>query len=67
MARPLTPKLSPELIARAALAMVDAHGEFTVPALAKQLKVSPSSLYNHVEGKGDIIELMRGTAVAQID
>jgi len=67
MARPLTPKLSPELIARAALAMVDAQGEFTVPELAKRLKVSPSSLYNHVTGKGDIIELMRGAAVAQID
>jgi len=67
MARPMSPKLSPALIAEAALAIVDAHGEFTVPALAKQLKVSPSSLYNHVSGKADIIELMRGAAMSHID
>ncbi|WP_125616881.1 TetR/AcrR family transcriptional regulator [Specibacter cremeus] len=66
MARPLTPKLSPARIAKAALELVDAHGEFTVPDLAKRLKVSPSSLYNHVDGKADIIELMRGQAVGAI-
>lgn len=67
MARPLNPKLSPARISRAALELVDARGEFTMPELAKRLKVSPSSLYNHVSGKGDIIELMRGAAVAGID
>lgn len=66
MARPLTPKLSPALIAGAALALVDDRGEFTVPELARKLKVSPSSLYNHVSSKADIIELMRGQAVASI-
>jgi AcrR family transcriptional regulator len=66
MARPLTPKLSPESIVREALAMVDAAGEFTIPALAARLKVSASSLYNHVSGKADIIELMRGATVASI-
>lgn len=67
MARPLSPKLSPVIIAEAALAMVDAQGEFTLPALAKRLRVSPSSLYNHISGKSDIIELMRGQAVAAVD
>ncbi|WP_026555908.1 TetR/AcrR family transcriptional regulator C-terminal domain-containing protein [Arthrobacter sp. 35W] len=66
MARPLSPKLSPALITEAALEMVDQRGEFTIPELAKRLKVSPSSLYNHVSGKDDIIELMRGAAVAAI-
>jgi len=66
MARPLSPKLSPALIAEAALALVDDRGEFTIPDLAKRLKVSPSSLYNHVGSKADIIELMRGQAVATI-
>ncbi|NKX50659.1 TetR/AcrR family transcriptional regulator [Arthrobacter deserti] len=66
MARPLTPKLSPAVIADEALAMVDQAGEFTIPALAARLKVSASSLYNHVSGKADIIELMRGRTVAGI-
>jgi AcrR family transcriptional regulator len=66
MARPLKPKLSPQSIADEALAMVDAAGEFTIPALAARLKVSASSLYNHIRGKADIIELMRGRTVASI-
>lgn len=66
MARPSKPKLSPTAIAEAALQLVDAHGEFTLPQLAKALSVSASSLYNHVQGKGEIIELMRGRAMAEI-
>ncbi|WP_028279580.1 TetR/AcrR family transcriptional regulator C-terminal domain-containing protein [Arthrobacter sp. H5] len=66
MARPLKPKLSTNLIARGALALVDQAGEFTIPDLAKRLKVSPSSLYNHVTGKSDIVELMRGHMIAQV-
>lgn len=66
MARPSKPKLSTTAIAEAALKLVDAHGEFTLPQLAKALSVSASSLYNHVQGKGEIIELMRGRAMAEI-
>ncbi|WP_434922297.1 TetR/AcrR family transcriptional regulator [Glutamicibacter sp. PAEs-4] len=66
MARPSKPKLSTTAIADAALELVDAHGEFTLPQLAKVLSVSASSLYNHVHGKGEIIELMRGRAMAGI-
>ena len=51
MARPSTPQLSSELIAAAALKLVDKNGEFTIPQLAKALSVSASSLYNHVGGK----------------
>ncbi|MFJ2618533.1 TetR/AcrR family transcriptional regulator C-terminal domain-containing protein [Glutamicibacter sp. NPDC087344] len=66
MARPTKPKLSTEAIAVAALSLVDAQGEFTLPQLAKTLNVTPSSLYNHVSGKDEIIELMRGRAMAAI-
>ncbi|UYQ77154.1 TetR/AcrR family transcriptional regulator C-terminal domain-containing protein [Glutamicibacter sp. JL.03c] len=67
MARPSKPKLNPEVIAEAALALVDKHGEFTLPQLATSLSVSASSLYNHVQGKDEIVELMRGRAMAVID
>lgn len=67
MARPSSPKLSTPAIAEAALALIDAHGEFTIPGLAKAMNVSPSSLYNHVASKDDIIELMRGKAMGEIE
>lgn len=66
MARPSTPKLSRAAIATAALALVDRSGEFTMPALAAALGVSPSSLYNHVGSKADIVELMRGEAMSAV-
>ncbi|MGP9651819.1 TetR family transcriptional regulator [Arthrobacter sp. MYb211] len=66
MARPSKPKLSAIAIADAALKLVDAHGEFTLPHLAKALSVTASSLYNHVDGKAGIIELMRGRAMSEI-
>lgn len=34
MARPSQPKLSADAIAKAALKLVDAHGDFTLPQLA---------------------------------
>jgi len=66
MARPSKPKLNTDVIAKAALALVDKHGEFTLPQLAKTLSVSASSLYNHVQGKDEIVELMRGQAMSAI-
>ncbi|WGW12287.1 TetR/AcrR family transcriptional regulator [Saxibacter everestensis] len=62
MARPRQPILSVERIAGAALKIVDRSGEFTIPGLAAELGVSPSSLYNHVSGRDEIVELMRGVA-----
>lgn len=59
MGRPSTPVLSVERIARAALAQVDRTGEFTVAQVADALRVRPSSLYNHVSGKAQIVEEMR--------
>lgn len=66
MARPSKPKLSLDAIATAALKLVDKHGEFTLPQLANSLSVTASSIYNHVAGKDEIIELMRGRAMSAI-
>ncbi|MCI0156495.1 TetR/AcrR family transcriptional regulator C-terminal domain-containing protein [Leifsonia shinshuensis] len=63
MPRPRTPKLSPELIARAAIAEVDSTGDFTIEGLARALGVVPSSLYSHVTGRSAIIELTRNELI----
>ena len=60
MPRPSSPILSADRIADAAIALVDDGRAFGVNALARELGVTPSSLYNHVEGKDAIVELMRG-------
>jgi len=57
--RPSTPLLSQEAIAAAALRLVDQTGEFTIGQVAHALSVRPSSLYNHVAGKDEIVEAMR--------
>jgi AcrR family transcriptional regulator len=60
MPRPRTPLLSTDRIADAAMELVDAGEPFGVNAIARRLGVTPSSLYNHVAGRDEIIELMRG-------
>lgn len=60
MPRPRTPLLSTERIGDAAMALVDAGEAFGVNAIARRLGVTPSSLYHHVSGRDEIIELMRG-------
>ncbi|CAN3127215.1 TetR/AcrR family transcriptional regulator C-terminal domain-containing protein [Mycobacterium sp. smrl_JER01] len=59
MGRPPTPILSVELIADAALDLVRTTGGFTMPGVARKLRVQPSSLYNHVSGRDAIVELLR--------
>ncbi|WP_165978508.1 TetR/AcrR family transcriptional regulator C-terminal domain-containing protein [Actinomadura darangshiensis] len=59
MPRPPKALLSREIIAAAALEMTGESGGFTVPELAKRLNVRQSSLYNHVSGRAEIIELIR--------
>ena len=66
MGRPSTPLLSQELIAAAALELVDGTGEFTVAQVASALKVRPSSLYNHVAGKAQIVEAMRALIFREV-
>jgi len=60
MPRPRTPRLSTDRIADAAMELVDEGAQFGVNAIARRLGVTPSSLYNHVAGRDEIIELMRG-------
>ncbi len=48
MPRPTQPILSTRNITDAALDAVDATGDFTMPGIAKQLNVTPSSLYTHI-------------------
>jgi AcrR family transcriptional regulator len=59
MARPKVNLLSTDRIADAALDLVDSGEPFGVNALARRLSVTPSSLYNHVDGRDAIVELMR--------
>ena len=59
MARPTSPLLSGDKIARAALGLVDTTGELTMARLADALGVRPSSLYNHVAGRAEVVEAMR--------
>lgn len=67
MGRPSIPILSSDRIASAALDLVSATGGFTIPELARKLKVSPSSLYNHVSGREQIVELLRERAMSEVD
>ncbi|WP_349425591.1 TetR/AcrR family transcriptional regulator C-terminal domain-containing protein [Microbacterium sp. LWS13-1.2] len=60
MPRPRVNLLSVELIADAAIDLADSGEPFGVNALARRLGVTPSSLYNHVDGRDAIVELMRG-------
>ena len=66
MGRPPTPLLSTDRITAAAMELVDATGGFTMPELARKLKVSPSSLYNHVTGRDQIVELLRERAMSEV-
>jgi AcrR family transcriptional regulator len=59
MGRPRKSLLSQDKIFRAALELVDEFGDFTLPALAKRLSVSPSSIYHHVQGRPEIINGIR--------
>ena len=66
MGRPPVPLLSTDLIASIAMDLVNATGGFTIPELARTLKVSPSSLYNHVSGRDQIVELLRERAMSEV-
>jgi AcrR family transcriptional regulator len=65
MPRPRTPILSVDRIADAAIELVDEGAGFGVNALARRLGVTASSLYNHISGRDEIIELMRARLGAQ--
>jgi len=66
MPRPSRRLLSVDLITETALRLVDSGGDFTMPGLAEKLRVRPSSLYNHVSGRAEIVELMRAKVMSEI-
>ena len=67
MGRPTTPLLDRERIAVAATELIRRDGDFTLPSLARRLKVRPASIYHHVSGREEIVELVREQVVAGID
>lgn len=69
MGRPGKALLSREVIARAALDLVDEHGPagLTMRALAERLGVKAASLYNHVAGKDELLDALAELVNAEID
>ena len=67
MGRPPVPLLSTDRIASAAMDLVESTGGFTIPELARRLEVSPSSLYNHVSGRAQVVELLRELAMSEVE
>ncbi|MEV5005963.1 TetR/AcrR family transcriptional regulator C-terminal domain-containing protein [Streptomyces sp. NPDC055692] len=57
------------MIVRGALDLIDEVGAegFSIALLARRLRVRPSSLYNHVKGKGDILAGVRELVADPID
>ena len=67
--RPRTAVLSRERIIEAALGLIDEVGTeaFSVNLLAARLGVRPSSLYNHISGKDDLLAGMQEVITDAID
>lgn len=60
MPRPASPLITRERIADAALELIDAQrGQFTLAQIARKLGVKGPSLYNHVSGREEVLELVR--------
>lgn len=67
--RPIGTVLTQESIARAAIKRVSSQGyqTLTMPALAKDLSVAASALYNHVSSKQDVLLLMQDAIMSEVD
>ncbi|MCY1159982.1 MAG: TetR DNA-binding transcription regulator [Citricoccus sp.] len=67
--RPVTPVLSRERIAQAALELVTLDGadRLTMAALARHLGVAASALYNHIGGKADLTALLQDAVMGSVD
>lgn len=65
----MTPPLSRDRLLAAAMSIVDEEGAeaLTMRALAGRVDRQVSSLYNHVSGRAELIELMRAKVVERID
>ncbi|PXX56516.1 TetR family transcriptional regulator [Nocardia tenerifensis] len=60
--------LNRELIAAAAVALIDRNGleRFGVRPLAEELGVDPMSIYNHIKGKAALLDAASETVLAEI-
>lgn len=67
MARPKTPLLSVTRIADGAIELVDSTGDIQMVQLARHLGVAPSSLYSHVTGRAEVIDLARLRMLEQME
>ncbi|GII94605.1 TetR/AcrR family transcriptional regulator [Sinosporangium siamense] len=67
--RPVKPVLTREVITRAALTLIRESGAegFSLAALGQKLGVRPSSFYNHVTGRDDILAGVRELVTHSID
>lgn len=67
--RPTEAKVTTERIAQAALELIDESGwaALTMATLAERLGVRAPSLYHHISGQHDLINLVRDLVVAEID
>lgn len=66
--RPRRPRLDRERIAEAALELIDERGwaACTMSALAARLGVRAPSLYHHIDGQDQIVDLVRELVIARI-
>lgn len=69
MARPRTPRLSPERIRQVALEIIDSSGleGLSMRRLAEQLGVRAASLYNHVSTKDELLHDIANELAAEVD
>ncbi|NAZ88715.1 TetR/AcrR family transcriptional regulator [Kineococcus indalonis] len=67
--RPSEPVLSAERITGAAVRLVTSrgHGALTMAALARELGVAPSALYNHVATKQDVLRRVQDHVNREVD
>jgi AcrR family transcriptional regulator len=67
--RPSAPVLSPATITSAAMALIETRGYpgLTMAALARQLRVAPSALYNHAASKRDVLRWVQDRVNQDID
>jgi AcrR family transcriptional regulator len=63
------PPLTRPRVVRTALRLVDEHGlaTLTMRSLATELQVSPMALYNHVQDKEELLDLMLDLVLGEVD
>lgn len=64
--RPKTSLLTSEKITATAQKLIEKNGSFTMSTLARELKVAPSSLYNHVSSRDEVLAGISDRVVRRI-